>query len=197
MNIRIGPRGVSVRTGLGLTLRISALSQRLELSDRKQAILHIRDELEKLGEISDDFCIRCDHANIWNGKQIDYPSENYDICRAEIESLVESGREIESYLRELATLASEHRTGLTTTLRKSMSELRQPMGELERFLSQLIALAAGQVPPASPNEPPLLPPSQRTVRLDCYQCYAKVEATAADSGKTMSCPNCGCALLVP
>jgi hypothetical protein len=203
----VGQKGVSIRTGIpGLTLRVCNLRDRLALSERKQAILLISEELDKVSEIGEVYGNNHAHFKRWNGIDLKYPSENYDLAFKELSSLIEQGQEIQQYLQALISLSSEHRTGLTAQLRKSLSELNTLQAELEALLKRFIAFKEAEERKGADRTtmPPLISAESHdavdkvnTIRFACQQCQQHLEVNSSASGQSFKCPSCGCELTVP
>ena len=203
----IGQKGISIRTGIpGLTLRVCNLRDRLALSERKQAILLISEELENVSGISDEFCNNHTHFKRWNGISLEYPSENYDLAFSELSALLQQGREIQQYLQALISLSSEHRTGLTGELRKSLSQLNELQDELEALLNRFIAFKEEEErkaprPVATPSviscESHDDTDKEHTIRFACRECEQHLELNSSARGQSFNCPSCGCELTVP
>jgi hypothetical protein len=96
------------------------------------------EEIDQAEAVTTEYFKNHTHFKRWNGISIKYPSENYNIAFDELSALCAQGKDIQHYLRSLAALASEHRTGLTSSLRGMVIEFDKIQTEVERTLKQFV-----------------------------------------------------------
>jgi len=181
---------------------MSTLSQQLALSERKQAILLISQELDNMQGITDSFVDKHTYFKRWNGVLIDYPSDNYNQVMSELKPLVEEGAEVQQYLYYLVMISSQHRTGLTPGLRSALSKFAVVGKELDAILTNFTRLKEDEdrlhPPPAAVETPAsCTATSEQTIRFACHQCQQPIEVNSSACGQSFHCPHCSCKLTVP
>lgn len=211
----IGSKGVSIRTGIpGLTFRLKSLSEKVALSQKKQAILLINAEMDTVCSLGEDYGNKHDlFKQRWNGAQLNYASQEFSDAREDCRYLCEQGRELRQYLEGLVDLASQHRTGLTQTIRTSLTEFDKLHVEMENLLNNFARVKeekdreAGFDKEAAMKQSKAVPPPIRleaqskakeaTLHFVCYSCEQPLEVNASATGQEFNCPGCGARLTVP